>query len=78
MAYIQEAEEESELSCESWIRKRESVCPQFYFRNLVLQLELLVFVFIRSYRESNFKLYKDVLQELIPFFFALDHVHYVR
>lgn len=78
MAYIQEAEEESELSCESWIRKRESECPQFYFWNLVLQLELLVFTFIRSYRESNFKLYTDVLQELIPLFFALDHVHYAR
>ena len=31
-----------------------------------------------SYRESNFELYKDVLQGLLPFFFALDHVHYAR
>ena len=33
---------------------------------------------VRSYRESNFELYKDVLQELLPFFFALDHIHYAR
>ena len=70
IAYSKDAEETNELSFEE--------SPQFYFWNPVLELEILVFVFIRSYRELSFLLYKDMLQELIPFFFALDHVHYSR
>ena len=76
--YLQEAEDTDVESFEQWISRRESETPQFHFWNLVLRLELLVLLFIRSYRESNFELYKDVLQELLPFFFALDHVHYAR
>lgn len=76
--YLQEAEDADVESFEQWISRRESESPQFHFWNLVLRLELLVLLFIRSYRESNFELYKDVLQELLPFFFALDHIHYAR
>ena len=34
--------------------------------------------FVRSYRESNFRLYKESLSSLIPYFFALDHTNYAR
>ena len=52
--------------------------PQFKFWSSILSLELLVFCFVRAYRESDFQLYRETLSELIPFFFALDHINYAR
>ena len=43
-----------------------------------LQLELLVFIYVRSVREENLLLYIDALSKLVPWFFALGHTHYVR
>jgi len=77
IAYIQEADEESELSFETWIKKRESESPQFYFWNLVLQLKILVFVFIRSYR-VKFPIVQRCTAVAHTFLFALDQVRYAR
>ena len=43
-----------------------------------MELELLMLQFIRSLREGNFYLYLDSLNQLAPWFFALDRVHYAR
>ena len=32
----------------------------------------------RSQRQSSFSMYLDVLTELVPWFFALDHTNYAR
>ena len=39
---------------------------------------MLILIFVRANRERNFDLYVDVLEELVPLFFALDHHHYAR
>ena len=52
--------------------------PQFQFWYIMLQLELMLLLLIRSLREANFQLYVDTLSEMIPWFFALDHVNYSR
>lgn len=33
---------------------------------------------IRAHRQRNFSLYVEALEELMPLFFALDHVNYAR
>ena len=33
---------------------------------------------IRAQRQRNFSLYVEALEELIPLFFALDHINYAR
>ena len=43
-----------------------------------MQLQLLLLVFIRSIRTSNFKQYTDSLSKTIPWFFAMNHVNYAR
>ena len=43
-----------------------------------MELELLMLQFIKSLCEGNFNLYVDSLNQLAPWFFALDHVHYAR
>ena len=62
----------------SWCSEQEKMIPQFQFWTTILNLELLVLSFVRSYRESDFKLYKESLSSLIPYFFALDHNKYAR
>lgn len=69
---------EQQLSLEEWCNKRSADCPQFKFWHLVLNLELCIFIFIRSVRQGNFQLYVDSLTNLIPWFFVLDHTNYAR
>lgn len=69
---------ESRLSKEDWVKKREAEIPQFQFWNLILRMELAIFSLIRSFREADFLLYRQSLQELIPYFFANNNVNYAR
>jgi hypothetical protein len=43
-----------------------------------MKYETLILIFIRAHREKNFQMFVEVLEELAPFFFALDHVNYSR
>ena len=52
--------------------------PQFFYWNMVLYLECLLFAFIRSQREGNYKLHVESLQAIIPYMFVMDHFHYAR
>jgi hypothetical protein len=45
---------------------------------MVMHLECLLLVYVRSVRDGNFSLYVPVLKALAPWFFALDHTHYAR
>ena len=72
------AENESLLPFEDWCNKRSNDSPQFKFWFVILQLEFLVLIFIRSIRESNFLLYINALTKIVPWFFALGHTNYAR
>lgn len=63
---------------DQWCKLGQSSSPQFAFWQITMQLELAVLTFIRALRESNFSLYIAALIRLVPWFFALDHVHYAR
>ena len=41
-------------------------------------MEILLLLYIRSIHERNFQLYIESLSKIIPWLFALDHVHYSR
>ena len=69
---------EETLPFKVWCQTRSEQHPQFYYWNTVMELELLMLQFIRSLREGNFNLYLDSLNQLAPWFFALDRVHYAR
>ena len=56
--------------------KSKSVNARYWFT--VLELETLLFMFIRSLRSADFDLFRRCLKEIIPWMFALDHVHYSR
>ena len=53
-------------------------CIHSWFWSMTLDLQLKVLLFVRSIRSSDFKLYKQAIKNLLPWFFALDHIHYAR
>ena len=53
-----------------------SVNATYWFT--VIQLEILLFMLVRSVREANFDLLLRCLQDIIPWLFAMDLVHYSR
>ena len=66
------------LSFQEWKKEKKRRHPQFLYWSLVMDLELSVLTFVRSLRTSNFHLYVQTLEELLPWFFLLDHYHYAR
>lgn len=77
--YIQTLDDASEMMpFEDWCDSWSDACPQFQFWYLILQLELIVIVYVRSLREADFLLYIEALSKIFPWFFSLDHTHYSR
>ena len=68
----------SSILFEDWRCDMIKNSPTFAFWDMILQLELLVLIFVRSHREKNFTLYVEVLEALAPWFFALDRTNYSR
>ena len=66
----------STLTFEEWCDHRMNESPQFQFWHLVLDMELIIFILIRSFMEGNFTLYCEALSGLIPYFFANNNVNY--
>lgn len=65
-------------SADAWRNEILKKSPTFMYWDLILRYETLILIFIRAHRENNFSLYVDVLEQLTPLFFALDHVNYSR
>ncbi len=66
------------LSFEDWKKTMISRSPTFHFWSIILQIEILVFNFVRAHRQKNFDLFIESLEALAPWFFALDHTNYAR
>ena len=52
----------------------KSVSALYWFT--VIDLEVILFMFVRSLREANFRLFISCLSSICTWMFALDHVHY--
>ena len=68
----------STLSFEVWRNELKKSSPTFQFWDLILRIELSVFVIIRTHREKNLQLYIEALDKIMFIFFALDHYNYCR
>lgn len=76
--YCNEATESIEeiLSFDTWCESHKAQSPQLKFWNLVLSMELVIFLLIRSFGEVNFSLYCQSVVELIPYFLANNNSNY--
>ena len=63
---------------EDWLSDFEKESPTAAFWILIRRYQILIFMFIRSHRENQFKLMLDTLRMLAPLFFAMDHQNYAR
>lgn len=75
---FENCENSNAISMNQWVEesKKSSVSFKYWFN--VLEYELNIHLFIRSLRESNFKLFVGSLDKFCPMFFSLDHTHYAR
>ena len=71
-------EKTENLTYDEWKKflSASSVNASYWFT--VIQLEILLFMLVRSVREANFDLLLRRLQDIIPWLFAMDLVHYSR
>ncbi|KAK3920030.1 Chromosome-associated kinesin KIF4 [Frankliniella fusca] len=76
--YCNQEGDEFLLSFEEWRESRSNEIPQFRYWSTAMTLCLIVLQFVRAQRTANFDLYVKSLRQLLPWFFALDHVHYAR
>ena len=66
------------LTFEDWRDQRRHESPQFQFWHLILNMQFVVFLLIRSSREGNFDMYREALSEFISYFFGNNNVKYAR
>ena len=71
-------EEALTKSFKEWKGNKENKYPQFKFWSLTHNMEMLLLRSVRSLRSKNFKLFVESLEEIVPFFFAIDHLNYAR
>ncbi len=77
-AFMKRESSESSMSFTDWIEKQVNDFPTFQYWNIVLKLEQLLLLFVRSVREGNYELYMSVLEESEPWLFVLDHNKYSK
>ena len=61
-----------------WRKMKEEEYPQFKYWSTTLNLELLLLRYVRSLRDADFSLYINSINEMLPWFFALNHGNYAR
>ena len=63
---------------DSFVKKRSEENPTFLFWSTYIDMILLLLLFVRATRTSNWQLHLSVLRSMIPWFFATDRVNYSR
>ena len=66
------------LDYSDWERERccQSASVSYWFT--VIDLEVLLFMLIRSLREGDFPLFITSLENIVQWMFSLNHIHYAR
>lgn len=67
-----------DISFEQWCITKSAQQPTFKFWFMILELQLIYFAFVFSFREGDFEIYKATIAQILPFLFANDSVHYSR
>ena len=69
---------ENVLTFNAWCSERKISSPQFFYWLTVFDLELILLQFLKAQRQADFNLYIESLTKILPWLFALDHIHYSR
>ena len=63
---------------DEWCKEMEYRSQPFKFWLIALRMKLDYLLFLRTVREGDFLLYTASIKKLLPWMFALDHIHYAR
>ena len=66
------------LDIRNWLELKSTDNPMISYWKTILELELIILVFIRSIRESNFSLYVILLRSLMKWYYSMDYYNYAR
>ena len=55
-----------------------SKSPTFQFWDLIMEFEIMVLIFVHVQRTKKFSVYVESLNNLVQWFFALDHTNYAH
>ena len=66
----------SSLSPLEWLKSKVNESDMCYYWHLVINMQLQIFLFIRSIREGNFPVYVASIRALIKWLFVFDHYNY--
>eukprot|EP00794_Sanderia_malayensis_P013411 gene13411-14786_t len=77
-AFNKEIEDGKTMNYEEWMIGKRETSVQFEYWNTVFELEALLLLLVKSIRLADCAMYVDALEQIIPWIFALDHVHYSR
>ena len=67
-----------DISFEIWRQNMRARSPTFLYWDLIFEFEMMTLIFIRAHRINDFNLYVESLENLVPWFFVLDHTNYAR
>ncbi|KAE8745985.1 hypothetical protein FOCC_FOCC007347 [Frankliniella occidentalis] len=65
-------------SLDVWVQKRADASPTFFYWLLVLNLETLYFLSLKSVRGQDYELYKECLTRILPWFFVVNRLNYAK
>ena len=68
----------SNLEPIKWLEEVSKTSPMCNYWKMILGLQLEILLYVRSPRESNFKLYVAVLARFMKWFFAMYYYKYAR
>ena len=76
--FLASSPESNEASFNTWRQHMISKSPTFQFWDIVMDFEIMVLIFVHAHRTKIFDVYVESLDNLVQWFFALDHVNYAR
>ena len=65
-------------SYKDWKENLSKTSVNAYYWFTVIDLEVMLFMFVKSLRDPNLDLFVRSLKEILTWTFALDHIHYAR
>ena len=68
----------STLTPMEWLKEKADENPMCLYWKMIMCLQIDILLFLRSIRESNFRLYVLSLRNLMKWIFGMDHYHYSR
>ena len=64
------------ISFTDWADKKKSTSVTAHYWFQLMSLKIILFMFVRSFREANFDMFVCCLKAIVPRLLSLDHVHY--